>query len=73
VHLGIRSAALTLLEPPQFRIGIAKSALGRKDSNMRISIEGVVSQLMNLKIRGGAAPRSGSDSQMHRFESRRLG
>ena len=30
---------------------------------MRISIEGVVSQLMNLKIRGGAAPRSGSDSE----------
>jgi hypothetical protein len=38
---------------------------------MRISIEGVVSQLMNqgFKIRGGAAPRSGSDSEMQRFES----
>ena len=62
MHLGIRSAALTLLEPPQFRIGIAKSALGRKDSNMRISIEGVVSQLMNQGFKSAVGRRRGADS-----------
>ena len=61
MHLGVRSAALTLLEPPQFRIGIAKSALGRKDSTMRISIEGVVSQLMNQGFKSAVGRRRGAD------------
>ena len=61
MHLGIEIRCTHFARTPAVQNGIAKSALGRKDSNMRISIEGVVSQLMNQGFKSAVGRRRGAD------------